>query len=172
MTTTKYQTRGFKTASPQTNGWRHGDGYVHSLHPVYGWTDCTCGVAGVCVERQDFDKLVVGAGGQQLTTVAPGHAVDGALVVLVPPEADHRLLDPARLTAHTHAHAHTIIIDVSKYKLWLKSCIIHPTIIGGISVCMSFDLLVKRSSDRLHTWWVYCWGLKEVQCRVFWMSSS
>lgn len=53
----------------------------------------TCGVAAVCIERQHFDKLIVGAGGQQLSTVAPGHAVDGALVVFVPPEANHRLLD-------------------------------------------------------------------------------
>lgn len=53
----------------------------------------TCGVAAVCIERQHFDKLIIGAGGQQLSTVAPGHAVDGALVVFVPPEANHWLLD-------------------------------------------------------------------------------
>ena len=87
----------------------------------------TCGVAGVCVERQDFDKLVVGAGGQQLAALAPGHAVDGALVVLVPPEANHGLLDrPARVAAggradgraggradgRTHTHTHTQLVYV------------------------------------------------------------
>lgn len=53
----------------------------------------TGGVAAVCVEGQHLDELVVGAGCQQLTAVAPGHAVDGALVVFVPPEANRRLLD-------------------------------------------------------------------------------
>ncbi len=28
----------------------------------------------------------------------------------------------------------------------------------GVSVCLSFDYLDNRSSDRLYTWWVYCWG--------------
>ena len=52
----------------------------------------TCGVAGLGAERQHLDVFVVGAGGQQLSTVAPGHAVDGTLVVFVPLETDHRLL--------------------------------------------------------------------------------
>lgn len=55
----------------------------------------TGGVAGVGAEGQDLDKFIVGAGGQQLPAVAPGHAVDGALVVFVPPEADRRLLGGA-----------------------------------------------------------------------------
>lgn len=61
----------------------------------------TGGVAGVGAEGQDLDKFIVGAGGQQLPAVAPGHAVDGALVVFVPPEADCRLLDGARSTDGT-----------------------------------------------------------------------
>lgn len=65
----------------------------------------TCGVAAVCVERQHLDELVVGAGGQQLTAVAPGHAVDGALVVFVPPEANRRLLDGAAAGGHRRGHA-------------------------------------------------------------------
>ena len=52
----------------------------------------TCGVAGVCAEGQHLDVLVVGAGGQQLAAVAPGGAVDGALVVFVPLEHHGRLL--------------------------------------------------------------------------------
>lgn len=36
----------------------------------------TCSVAAVCIERQDFDKFVIGASGQQLPTVAPGYTVD------------------------------------------------------------------------------------------------
>lgn len=55
-------------------------------------TVCTCGVARLRIEREDFDIFVIGAGGQQLPTVAPGHAVDGAFVVFVPLEAHHRLL--------------------------------------------------------------------------------
>lgn len=65
----------------------------------------TRGVAAVCVERQHLDELVVGAGGQQLTAVAPGHAVDGALVVFVPPEANRRLLDGAAAGGHRRGHA-------------------------------------------------------------------
>ena len=87
----------------------------------------TCGVAGLCAEGQDLDILVVGAGGQQLAALAPGHAVDGALVVLVPPEANHGLLDrPARVAAggradgraggradgRTHTHTHTQLVYV------------------------------------------------------------
>ena len=55
----------------------------------------TRGVASVGAERQDFDKFIIGAGGQQLPAVAPGHAVDGALVVFVPPEADGWRFDGA-----------------------------------------------------------------------------
>ena len=32
---------------------------------------------------------------------------------------------------------------------------------------MSFAYLKNRSSDRLHTWRVYCWGPKEVQCQMW-----
>lgn len=64
----------------------------------------TRGVAAVCVERQHLDELVVGAGGQQLTAVAPGHAVDGALVVFVPPEANRRLLDGAAAGGRRRGH--------------------------------------------------------------------
>ncbi len=53
----------------------------------------TCGVACLGTERQDFDIFVIGACSQQLPTVAPGHTVDGPLVVFVPLEADDRLLD-------------------------------------------------------------------------------
>lgn len=70
------------------------------------WTgNPTRGVAAVCVERQHLDKLVVGAGGQQLTAVAPGHAVDGALVVFVPPEANRRLLDGTAAGGHRRRRA-------------------------------------------------------------------
>ncbi len=37
-----------------------------------------------------------------------------------------------------------------------------------LCVCLSFDYLNHCSSDRIHTWQVYCWGPKEVQC---WMIS-
>lgn len=53
----------------------------------------TCGVAGLCTERQDFDIFIIGACSQQLPTMAPGYTVDGTFVMLVPLEADDRLLD-------------------------------------------------------------------------------
>lgn len=56
----------------------------------------TCGVTRVCIERQDFDVFVVGASGQQLSTVTPGDAVDGAFVMFVPPEAHQGLLHRSR----------------------------------------------------------------------------
>ncbi len=40
-------------------------------------------------------------------------------------------------------------------------------LIQGISVFLSFDYLDNHSSDRLHTWRVYCWGPREVQCQVW-----
>lgn len=58
----------------------------------------TGGVAGLCVEGQHLHVLVIGAGGQQLAAVAPGHAVDGPLVVLIPLEADDGLLSGVRAT--------------------------------------------------------------------------
>lgn len=58
----------------------------------------TCGIAAVCIERQDFDVFIIGAGSQQLSTVAPGHTVDRALVMFVPSEAHRRLLDCTRAT--------------------------------------------------------------------------
>lgn len=58
----------------------------------------TCGIAAVCTERQDFDTFIIGAGGQQLSTVTPGYAVDRAFVVFVPPESHHWLLDCTRAT--------------------------------------------------------------------------
>ena len=53
-------------------------------------------------------------------------------------------------------------------------CIIHiqrfpfPNLIikEGISVRLSFACLENCSSDRLHTWLVYCFGLSRVQCRI------
>ncbi|TNN36624.1 hypothetical protein EYF80_053202 [Liparis tanakae] len=61
----------------------------------------TRGVAALGVERQHFDGLVVGAGRQQPAAAAPGRAVDGALVVLVPPEEDRRLLDATATAGRT-----------------------------------------------------------------------
>lgn len=53
----------------------------------------TCGVAGLCTKRQDFDILVIGACSQQLPTLTPGNTVDGTFVMFVPLEAHHWLLD-------------------------------------------------------------------------------
>lgn len=64
----------------------------------------TCGVARLGAEGQHFDIFVVGACGQQLPTVAPGHAVDGAFVVLVPLEADGRLLERGRAAEKRREH--------------------------------------------------------------------
>ena len=69
----------------------------------------TCNVAAVCIERQHFDVFIVGAGGQQFPTVAPSDAVDGAFVVFVPPEAQHRLLDRTRTTAGTDTDRHRMV---------------------------------------------------------------
>lgn len=53
----------------------------------------TCGVAGLGTERQDFDIFVIGAGSQQLPTLAPGNTVDGTFVMFVPLETHRWLLD-------------------------------------------------------------------------------
>lgn len=53
----------------------------------------TCGVAGLCTKRQNFDVFVIGACSQQLPTLAPGNAVDGTFVMFVPLEAHRWLLD-------------------------------------------------------------------------------
>lgn len=37
----------------------------------------------------------------------------------------------------------------------------------SLLVCLSFDFLDNHSSDWLHTWWVFFWGPKKVQCRVW-----
>lgn len=52
----------------------------------------TCGVAGLGTKWQDFDTFVVGTCSEQLSTVAPGHTVNGTFVVFVPLKADDRLL--------------------------------------------------------------------------------
>ena len=60
----------------------------------------TCGVAAVCIERQDFHIFIIGASCQQLSAVAPGHAVDRAFVMFVPSEAHRRLLDRTTIEAN------------------------------------------------------------------------
>jgi len=46
--------------------------------------------------------------------------------------------------------------------------IIHSICMYGMYVCMSsFHFLDNRASDRLHTWWPYCRGPKEVQGGVW-----
>lgn len=41
------------------------------------------------------------------------------------------------------------------------------TIMEEVSVCLSFDFLGNRLSNRLNTWRVYCWEPEEVQRRVW-----
>ncbi len=58
----------------------------------------------------------------------------------------------------------------SNFNVWKRlevQYILYLTKMEGVSVCLSFDYLNNCSSNRLHTWRVYCWGPKEVQCRVW-----
>lgn len=94
----------------------------------------TCGVACLCAERQDFDIFVVGACSQQLSAVTPGHAVDGAFVVFVPLEANHRLLRWTGNTTEQRAAMSNIGLTAKNYEflffyysffLFLKTCLFY-----------------------------------------------
>lgn len=76
----------------------------------------TCGVACLWAERQDFDIFVVGACSQQLSAVTPGHAVDGAFVVFVPLEANHRLLRWTGNTTEQRAAMSNIGLTAKNYE--------------------------------------------------------
>lgn len=58
----------------------------------YTFFPITCGVAGVCVEGQNFDILVIGPRSKQLPAGTPRNAIDRAFMVFNAFETDVGLL--------------------------------------------------------------------------------
>ena len=70
------------------------------------------------VEVHQLDRLVVAAGGYQVTLGAPGKAVDGALVVLGPLEEDSRLVG---LMVIGHLRHAWVLANTQRFWVWSNS---------------------------------------------------